>query len=218
MQYWDRRSLFYLAKLYTGKFRRGGNYKDLKSCVNISILDFDYLDTDSYHSTVQLCYGNGKIYSDALELHVIELRKLNRWKEQYMKEKAESPENLQKSEPDSLVIDEYEQEVQEWVEFFRCKTEKEVNDLNAQTKNPGIREAIKELMSVNAGSIFEARFQERLKQKRDKVAREDYVREEGARKMLVDLVRSGDLSIEKASERLHMTEAEFKNLMNHNDI
>ena len=51
--------------------------------------------------------------------------------------------------------------------------------MNAQTKNPGIREAIKELMSVNAGSIFEARFQERLKQKRDKVAREDYVREEG---------------------------------------
>ena len=172
-EYWDRRSIFYLAKLYIKGFRRGGEYRDLKECVNISILDFDYLNTDDYHSIVQLRYGNGKLYSSAIELHVIELRKMKRWQEKYAKEFQQGSEEV------LPIVDEYEEEVQEWVRFFSCKTEKEVEELSVQTKNPGIREAIKELLSVNAGELFEARFQEKLKQRRDKVAREDFVRNEG---------------------------------------
>ena len=42
--HWDKRNLFYLAKMYTDDLRVGENYAKLKKIISISILDFDYTD------------------------------------------------------------------------------------------------------------------------------------------------------------------------------
>ena len=49
VSYWDKRSLFYLAKLFTEGLLAGENYSRLKRCVCISVLDFNLDDGPEYH-------------------------------------------------------------------------------------------------------------------------------------------------------------------------
>ncbi|MDD3218630.1 MAG: hypothetical protein PHC41_07955 [Lachnospiraceae bacterium] len=51
--------------------------------------------------------------------------------------------------------------------------------LRLKTRNPGIREAITELMSMNVSEEFQKIRDARLKERRDRLAREDYVRDCG---------------------------------------
>ena len=73
--YWDRRQLFYLAKLYTEDLRSGENYDLLKRCVSISILDFNLTNRKEYHHVYYLCDKQGYKFSDVLEIHILELKK-----------------------------------------------------------------------------------------------------------------------------------------------
>lgn len=173
IKYWDRRSIFYLSKLYVQHFHKGGNYKDLKSCINISILDFNYLDTEKYHTVFRFRDDEGNEYSDALEIHIIELNKLKVHKQSYVNEYKKEMSDMQST------VDEYEEAVQEWIQFFSCKDEEDVKMLNNHTKNPGIKEAIAELMSINASTMMRERYEARLKARRDQAARDEYVWDEG---------------------------------------
>ena len=46
---WDRRCLFYLAKMYVEDLRQGEDYGKLKRCINISILDFNLTKDEENH-------------------------------------------------------------------------------------------------------------------------------------------------------------------------
>ncbi|MCR5255235.1 MAG: Rpn family recombination-promoting nuclease/putative transposase [Acetatifactor sp.] len=72
---WDKRSLFYLARMYSEDLKSGHDYGRLKKCVSITILDFDLLSGDDNHSVFKLRNEKKMVYSDLLELHVIELCK-----------------------------------------------------------------------------------------------------------------------------------------------
>ena len=50
MSCWDKRDLFYLAKMYTEDLKVGERYSKLKRCVGISILDFNL--TEVLHKLV----------------------------------------------------------------------------------------------------------------------------------------------------------------------
>ena len=76
--YWDRRQLFYLAKLYTEDMKSGEDYALLKKCVSISILDFNLTSRKEYHHVYCLRDGQGYVFSDVLEIHILELTKLKR--------------------------------------------------------------------------------------------------------------------------------------------
>lgn len=73
--YWDKRSLYYLAKMYTDTLFKGYQYDRLKKCIVIDILDFDWDDSPEYHRIYGLRDQEGNLYSDQFEIHIIELNK-----------------------------------------------------------------------------------------------------------------------------------------------
>ena len=75
LAYWDKRSLFYLAKMYTDNLFIGQRYDKLKKCIVISILDFAGDEHPDYHKVYHLRDQRGRLYSDQFEVHIIELNK-----------------------------------------------------------------------------------------------------------------------------------------------
>ena len=75
LAYWDKRSLFYLAKMYTDGLFSGQRYDRLKKCIVIDILDFPGDENPGYHKVYHLRDKKGRLYSDQFEVHIIELTK-----------------------------------------------------------------------------------------------------------------------------------------------
>ncbi|MBO5283740.1 MAG: Rpn family recombination-promoting nuclease/putative transposase [Lachnospiraceae bacterium] len=75
MDRWDKRSIFYLTKMYTEDFSGGEKYDRLKKCIVINILGFAGDPHPGYHKIYQLRDQEGRLYSDLLEIHIIELNK-----------------------------------------------------------------------------------------------------------------------------------------------
>lgn len=67
----------------------------------------------------------------------------------------------------------------DWIRLFNVRTEEELEMLEASTKNVGIIEAIKEVRIMSLGKTLRALHEAKMKEIRDKNAREDYVRGEG---------------------------------------
>ena len=152
LAYWDRRSLFYLSKMYTENLLSGEKYQKLKRCICISIFDFRVDDSPEYHQVYSLRNEEGKEFSDRFEVHVIELGK----------------------ELDGRSA------LDDWIRLFNVRQKEELNML--QTKNPGVLEAIEEVRRMSLGKGLRALYEAHLKEVRDRWAREDYVRMEGEEK------------------------------------
>lgn len=74
----EKRTLFYWSEMYYHQIPKGHNYNTLKKCVTINILDFTLLNNDRYHSTFHLREDHTGIpLSDDIEIHIIELAKLD---------------------------------------------------------------------------------------------------------------------------------------------
>lgn len=73
--FWNKRSLFYLARMYTDELFVGQHYERLKKCVSISILNFNLLDGEENHSVYTLKDHSGRELTDLFEVHIIELQK-----------------------------------------------------------------------------------------------------------------------------------------------
>lgn len=149
LSYWDKRSLFYLAKTFSEGLLTGEKYHKLKKCICISILDFDMNDSPEYHRVYRLRDENGGEFSDMFEIHVVELRK-----------------HLTGEDP-----------VNDWIRLINARTEAELDMIKA--KNPGISEAIREVKIMSLRKDLRALYEAHLKERRDRCAREDFVRAEG---------------------------------------
>lgn len=80
---WMERSLYYLAKAYAGQLKRAEHYVTLKPVIGINLLDFELFEGAQAHWHFQLrdrCQP--AVVLDILQLHVLELRKLDRQREQ----------------------------------------------------------------------------------------------------------------------------------------
>ncbi|WP_330375476.1 Rpn family recombination-promoting nuclease/putative transposase [Inediibacterium massiliense] len=77
--FYDKRALYYWAKVYTDQLLEKGRYGALNKTIGINILDFDYLEGKEYHNMYKLLnLRTGKEFSDLLELHFIELKKFDK--------------------------------------------------------------------------------------------------------------------------------------------
>ncbi len=80
--YFDKRALYYWAKLVTEQLEEGAVYKELKKTVSINILDFNFTPSDTeFHNLYKICNvttGNDDRFHDIFELHYIELRKFRK--------------------------------------------------------------------------------------------------------------------------------------------
>ena len=151
LSYWDRRSLFYLSKLFTEGLLSGQKYDKLKRCICISILGFNRDERPEYHRVYRLRDEAGDEFSDMLEVHVVELNKTLKGTDK----------------------------MDGWIRLFNAKTEEELEMLEAGTNNTGILEAIKEVRIMSLSKYLRLLHEARLKEIRDRAAREDYVRSEG---------------------------------------
>ncbi len=151
LSYWDKRSVFYLSKLFTENLLVGQDYRRLKRCVCISILGFNLDDSPSYHRVYRLRNETGEEFTDLLEIQVIELNKALSGRDR----------------------------MDDWITLFNAETEEDLKMLEAKTKNPGILEAIKEVRLMGLGRVLKAVYDDHMKQIRDQNARDDYVRAEG---------------------------------------
>ena len=163
---WKKRQLFYLSKMYTADLRLGENYSKLNHCISIALLDFNLTDRKEYHSVYKLRDIDGNIFDDIFEVHIIELRK---------RLTGDSP-------------------VDDWIRFFNAESEEDINMI--KSKNLGIQKAIEELRHFSLNPHLRLRYEAYLKEKRDRIAIEEYAREqaiaeglaEGREKKLIELV------------------------------
>ena len=75
---WPERSVFYLARMYTGQIRKGQDYEVLQKCIHVGILDFILFEKDdAFYSRFHLWEDDRhQMYTDKLEIHILELPKL----------------------------------------------------------------------------------------------------------------------------------------------
>ena len=78
----DKRSIYYWAKLVTEQLSEGMMFKELKKTFCINILDFNFIsDVEAFHNCYKIInLGTGKDdkLHDIFELHYLELRKFNK--------------------------------------------------------------------------------------------------------------------------------------------
>jgi predicted transposase/invertase (TIGR01784 family) len=78
----ERRILFYWGRSYTEELKEGGDYASLPRQINIVITDFDVFDWKDgakFHSVFRVLERDEAVlFSDALEIHFLELPKLRR--------------------------------------------------------------------------------------------------------------------------------------------
>jgi predicted transposase/invertase (TIGR01784 family) len=78
----QRRILHYWGRGYTEELREGQDYAELPRMINIVIVDFDvfeWRDAEKFHSVFRVLeQDEGVLFSDAFEIHVVELPKLRR--------------------------------------------------------------------------------------------------------------------------------------------
>lgn len=148
--FWDKRILFYLAKMYTGQLQRGDGYEKLKKCIHVGVLNFIQFPAseDCYHK-INLCNSKtGEVYSDLFELHVLELPKL--------------PKVLARMDRGEEVSDE---SIIRWMEFFSGKTQE---DFKAMAKlNEYMEEAVNTLFELSADEKKRLEYEAREKAIRD---------------------------------------------------
>ena len=122
--YWSNRILFYVSKTYSGQIKEGEGYDVMKKCIHVSILNFNHFAQDKkcYRKIAFCDVESGEQYSDLMELHILELKKL-------------PPE------------DQNEDGIIRWMRFFGGKRRKEFEEM--AKKDEYIGEAYDELKKLS---------------------------------------------------------------------
>ena len=160
LKIWAKRSLYYLAKMYTDQIHYGDSYNVLKKCVSISILDFVLLkESREYYSRFRLLEENRHTpYTDDAEFHLIELPKL--------------PEEPQEGSEELLL----------WAKFFHAERKEELEML--AEKSVSIRKAYRILQGVSRDKRKRIEYEAREKAIRDQKQMMQEALEEGVPKAL----------------------------------
>lgn len=140
--YWTNRILFYLSRMYSGQLKKGEPYEKLKKCIHVSILDFVHFQDDKrcYHKISFCDTKTGTPYTDLMELHILELKKLP--------EKARNEDGVIR-----------------WMRFFNGKNKEEFKAMSKT--DPYIEEAYSELEKLSADERKRLEYEAREKAVRD---------------------------------------------------
>ena len=139
---WTNRVLFYIGKIYTGQIKEGDDYDKLQKCIHVSILDFIHFPQDEKccRKIVFCDAKTGEQYTDLMELHILELKKL-------------PPE------------DQNEGGIIRWMRFLGGKNRKEFEDM--AKKDEYIEEAYNELKKLSLDDQKRLEYELRQKAVRD---------------------------------------------------
>ena len=141
-EYWDERALFYLSKMFDSQIRKGESYEKLQKCIHVSILDFIHFpnDKECYRRIHFRDDKTSDLYSDKMELQILELKKL--------------PPEVKTGE-----------DVLAWMKFFSGKSRKEFQTM-AKT-NEYLDEAYNTLLNLSADEKKRLEYEAREKALKD---------------------------------------------------
>ena len=198
-KFWEKRSLYYLTKMYADILFMGEHFDRLRRCVAISILDFNLTEDDRYHSVYRMRDEMGKDYSDLLELHIIELRKTLNGKSR----------------------------MDDWIRLFNAETEEDLHMI--KTKNVGVQRAKYVIQEMSLTEAMRDAFEAYRKRKMDRKSEDAYVYdqgkaageqigieqgiERGKQAEIFSSVQDGDYSIERGAQKMGISVDEFRKCM-----
>jgi len=186
-KYMAERTLYYCARMYTGQIKKGENYKQLKKCITINILDYTCIRLDRVHTKYHLLEDdtNYKL-TDSIEIHMIELPKLLRLQE----------------------IKDSEDPAMDWLQFINADS-KEVMEMLAR-KNENIKTAFEIIEAASRDEKKRLAYEARQMAIMDEESRIDEAREEERIEIALKLLKADsdiefvskitELSIEKIKE------------------
>ncbi|BCZ46070.1 hypothetical protein psyc5s11_21370 [Clostridium gelidum] len=167
-----KRTIFYMSKMLLGQLRKGQDYSCLNRTVTINILNFNYLDGESFIK----CYGlfekeTKKPLTDLLELIFIELPKFKLFGEKH------KSINLN---------EEYNEKLYKWLTFLSNPTGKETEEF---MKTDGeIKEAMDVLYKISGDKEAVMLAEMREKAIMDEQSRFNGARREGRTEVLKETI------------------------------
>lgn len=101
-----KRTLFYWSKMYLSQLVKGQDYELLNRTVTINILDFNFIESEKYHTIYHLTEDDSKeMLTDIMEINFIELKK-------FQKSSNSNNEKLER-----------------WLKFINDPNDKEVDEM-----------------------------------------------------------------------------------------
>lgn len=150
--YMPQRSLYYWSKIYCEQLESGEKYSKLKKTICINILDFNTLDTNKYHSMFKLKENEENyVLTDLLEIHFLEMKKLDEYKEN--------------------------DDLSQWVSFIKADS-REVLEKMAKV-NPNIDKAVNVLTTMSQDKKARAEYLSREMALHDEATKIEEAMEEG---------------------------------------
>jgi predicted transposase/invertase (TIGR01784 family) len=146
---YDKRALYYWAKLYTEQLKIGQDYKFLSKAIGIHILNFtSILNVERYHNVFHIQEKEtGLVHFKDLELHTIELTK-------FSKDASEDLADIVAKVKNSLDM---------WVAFLTRHDLLDEDNLPKALNDPALRKAIHVLDVMNFKGEEREAYEERLK-------------------------------------------------------
>jgi predicted transposase/invertase (TIGR01784 family) len=161
------RVLYYLAKMVTEQLGEGENYRRIKPSICIFITDFVLLpeETDYYNSYGFINKKTGRIFSELIEAHTLELPKL-------------PPQLPQETDNTHLWV---------WLRFLKVKTKEELEMLAKQ--HAEVAPAVRKLITLSASDEARMLHEARVKAENDRVTREEFAWEGGREEERLTIAR-----------------------------
>ncbi len=146
---YDKRALYYWAKLYTEQLKVAEDYSKLSKAIGIHILNFTSIpEVDKYHNVFHITEKeSGMLYFKDLELHTIELKKFTK----------DSNEEL------SDIIAKVKNSLDMWVAFLTRYDLLKVDNLPQALNDHSLRKAITVLDVMNFSPEEREAYEDHLK-------------------------------------------------------
>lgn len=197
-EYWEKRVLFYLGKMYVRQIREGESYEKLKKCIHVSVLNFEHIPDDKCYHTINLRdEETGKLYTDLFELKILELPKLPKVSELSKHDEFSMPDKLSETpkilmsreclelSEDSKIgrLAKFPAEMKEdegvlrWMRFFSGKRKEDFEDM--AKGNRYLDEAYQTLLELSADEKKRLEYEAREKALRDYNSQMQSARKQG---------------------------------------
>nr|WP_253308262.1 Rpn family recombination-promoting nuclease/putative transposase [Rickettsia endosymbiont of Ceutorhynchus assimilis] len=146
---YDKRALYYWAKLYTEQLKTAEGYGKLSKAIGIHILNFTSItETDKYHNAFQLKeIESGLVYFKDIELHTIELNK-------FAKNAKEELSDIVKKVKNSLDV---------WLAFLTRNDLLNKDDLPKELNDKALQKALTVLEVMNFNKHEREAYEDHLK-------------------------------------------------------
>lgn len=180
--FYEDRSTYNWARLFTSDLKSGENYGELKQCITINIINFNMFECSEYHSSFSLREDTRhEKLTDKCAIHYFELKKINK-----------KPNPSDKKEL--------------WMQLINAESEEELDMLN-NTNVAAIKDAVVVIKEMSADEKIQEQARRREMMLHDKATALWFSREQGKKEGLEEGEKIGRLDMIKNLMRSLNTDA-----------